>query len=114
MTQLTFSDAEYAGKRKQTRREVFLAEMDQVVPWDALLALIESHYPKAGRGRRPYPLVTTLRIHLMQNWFGYSDPAMEEALYEIAPLRQFSRLSLLDAIPDETTMLNFRYLLEPT
>lgn len=112
MTQLTFSDAEYAGKRKQTRREVFLSEMDQVVPWDALLALIEPHYPKAGRGRRPYPLATMLRIHLLQQWYGMSDPAMEEALYEIAPLRQFARLSLLDAIPDETTLLNFRHLLE--
>jgi IS5 family transposase len=112
MTQLTFSDAEYAGNRKQTRREVFLAEMDQVVPWTALLALIEPHYPKAGRGRRPYPLATMLRIHFLQQWYALSDPAMEEALYEIAPLRQFARLSLLDAIPDETTMLNFRHLLE--
>jgi IS5 family transposase len=112
MTQLTFSDAEYAGKRKQTRREVFLAEMDQVVPWAVLLALIEPHYPKAGRGRRPYPLATMLRIHFLQQWYALSDPAMEEALYEIAPLRQFARLSLLDAIPDETTMLNFRHLLE--
>lgn len=112
MTQLTFSDAEYAGKRKQTRREVFLAEMDQVVPWTALLALIEPHYPKAGRGRRPYPLETMLRLHFLQQWYALSDPAMEEALYEIAPLRQFARLSLLDAIPDETTLLNFRHLLE--
>lgn len=112
MTQLTFSDAEYAGKRKQTRREVFLAEMDQVMPWDALLALIEPHYPKAGRGRRPYPMATMLRIHFLQQWYALSDPGMEEALYEIAPLRQFARLSLLDAIPDETTMLNFRHLLE--
>jgi transposase, IS5 family len=112
MTQLTSSDAEYAGKRKQTRREVFLAEMDQVVPWSALLRLIKPHYPKAGRGRLPYPLATMLRAHLMQHWFGYSDRAMEEALYEVAPLRQFARLSLLDAIPDETTMLHFRHLLE--
>jgi IS5 family transposase len=86
--------------------------MDQVVPWTALLALIEPHYPKAGRGRRPYPLATMLRIHFLQQWYALSDPAMEEALYEIAPLRQFARLSLLDAIPDETTMLNFRHLLE--
>ena len=112
MTQLTFSDAEYAGKRKQTRREVFLAEMDEVVPWDALLALIEPHYPKAGRGRRPYPLATMLRLHFLQQWYALSDPAMEEALYEISPLRHFARLSLLDAIPDETTLLNFRHLLE--
>ena len=112
MTQLTFSDAEYAGKRKRTRREVFLDEMDKVMPWDALLALIEPHYPKPGRGRRPYPLATMLRIHFLQQWYALSDPAMEEALYEIAPLRQFARLSLLDAIPDETTLLNFRHLLE--
>ncbi len=112
MTQLTFSDAEYAGKRKRTRREVFLDEMDKVMPWDALLVLIEPHYPKAGRGRRPYPLATMLRIHFLQQWYALSDPGMEEALYEIAPLRQFARLSLLDAIPDETTMLNFRHLLE--
>ena len=112
MTQLTFSDAEYAGKRKRTRREVFLDEMDKVMPWDALLVLIEPHYPKAGRGRRPYPLATMLRIHFLQQWYALSDPAMEEALYEIAPLRQFARLSLLDAIPDETTLLNFRHLLE--
>lgn len=112
MSQLSFGDAEYAGKRKKTRREVFLAEMEQVVPWSRLLAVIEPHYPKAGRGRRPYPLETMLRVHLLQNWYGYSDPAMEEALYEIAPLRQFARLNLVDAIPDETTILNFRRLLE--
>ena len=112
MNQLTFGDAEYLGKRKRTRREVFLAEMEQVIPWEALLALIEPVYPKAGRGRRPYPLTTMLRIHLMQNWFGLSDPGMEEALYEIVPLRQFARLPLAGALPDETTILNFRRLLE--
>jgi len=113
MTQMSFSDAEYAGKRKQTRRETFLAEMEQVVPWEALLALIEPVYPKAGNGRRPYALKTMLRIHLMQNWYSYSDPAMEEALYEIAPLRRFAGLSLArGSVPDETTILNFRRLLE--
>ncbi len=112
MSQMSFGDAEYAGKRKRTRREEFLAEMETVVPWSALEALIEPHYPKAGNGRRPYPLATMLRIHLMQNWFGFSDPGMEEALYEITPLRQFARLSMTGAIPDETTLLNFRHLLE--
>jgi IS5 family transposase len=112
MSQISFSDAEYAGKRKKTRREVFLAEMELVVPWKALLALIEPHYPVAGRGRRPYPLESMLRVHLMQNWFALSDPAMEEALYEIASLRGFARLSLNEPIPDETTILNFRHLLE--
>ena len=113
MAQMSFSDAEYAGKRKQTRREKFLAEMEEVVPWKALLSVIEPVYPKAGNGRRPYALKTMLRIHLMQNWFGYSDPAMEEALYEVAPLRRFAGLSLTrGSVPDETTILNFRRLLE--
>lgn len=75
MSQISFSDAEYAGKRKKTRREVFLEEMELVVPWKALLGLIEPHYPLAGRGRRPYPLESMLRVHLMQNWFALSDPA---------------------------------------
>jgi len=112
MSQISFADAEHAGKRKKTRREVFLEEMELVVPWKALLKLIEPHYPVAGRGRRPYPLESILRVHLMQNWFALSDPAMEEALYEIASLRTFARLSLTEAIPDETTILNFRHLLE--
>jgi IS5 family transposase len=86
--------------------------MEQVVPWKVLLKIIEPHYPVAGRGRRPYALDSMLRVHLMQNWFALSDPAMEEALYEIASLRSFARLSLNDAIPDETTILNFRHLLE--
>ena len=112
MSQISFSDAEYAGKRKKTRREVFLQEMELVVPWKVLLKIIEPHYPTAGRGRRPYPLESILRVHLMQNWFALSDPAMEEALYEIASLRSFARLSLNEPIPDETTILNFRHLLE--
>ena len=112
MSQLTFGDAEYAGKRKTTRREVFLEEMDQVVPWKSLLGLIEPFYPLAGRGRQPYALETMLRVHLMQNWFGLSDPGMEEALYEVASMRQFARLTLLGPIPDESTILHFRHLLE--
>ena len=112
MKQISFADAEYAGKRKKTRREVFLDEMEQVVPWNALLKVIEPFYPVAGNGRRPYPLQTMLRVHLMQNWFALSDPAMEEALYEIASLRNFAGLDLRKAIPDETTILNFRHLLE--
>ncbi|MNF55755.1 Transposase DDE domain protein [compost metagenome] len=111
MKQMTFADAEYAGKRKQTRKELFLIEMDQVVPWKGLVALIEPHYPKGEGGRPAYPLMVMLRVHLMQNWFGYSDPAMEEALYETTILRQFAGLSL-ERIPDETTILNFRRLLE--
>lgn len=111
MKQLSFADAEYAGKCKQTRRERFLIEMDQVVPWQALTALIEPYYPRGEGGRPAYPLAAMLRVHLMQNWFGYSDPAMEEALYEVTILRHFAGLHL-DRIPDETTVLNFRRLLE--
>jgi len=112
MSQMSFGDAEYSGKKKRTRREEFLTEMERVVPWDSLLGLIEPFYPVAGRGRHPYPIATMLRVHLMQNWFGLSDPAMEEALYEITSMRQFARLRLTQAIPDETTILNFRRLLE--
>ncbi|RRW39454.1 IS5 family transposase, partial [Stutzerimonas stutzeri] len=111
MKQMTFADAEYAGKRKQTRKELFLIEMDRVVPWKGLIALIDPHYPKGEGGRPSYPLMAMLRVHLMQNWFGYSDPAMEEALYETTILRQFAGLNL-ERIPDETTILNFRRLLE--
>jgi transposase, IS5 family len=112
MDQISFADAEYAGKRKKTRREVFLEEMELVVPWKALHKLLEPSYPVAGRGRRPYPLESILRVQLMQNWFALSDPAMEEALYEITSLRSFAHLSLGEPIPDETTILNFRHLLE--
>ena len=111
--QLSFGDGEYAGKRKKTRREIFLAEMEQVVPWSALLKLIAPHYPTLGqRGRQPYALATMLRIHFLQQWYALSDPGMEEALYEMPVMRRFARLSGLDNIPDETTILNFRRLLE--
>jgi len=112
MSQMSFSDAEFSGKRKKTRKEEFLAEMEQVVPWESLLRLIEPLYPVAGRGRRPYPLETMLRVHLLQNWYGLSDPAMEEALYEVTPMRAFAGLSLSGPIPDETTILKFRRLIE--
>ncbi|WVM88048.1 transposase [Halopseudomonas pachastrellae] len=83
------------------------------MPWKGLIALIEPHYPKGEGGRPAYPLMAMLRVHLLQNWFGYSDPAMEEALYETTILRQFAGLNL-ERIPDETTILNFRRLLENT
>ena len=111
--QLTFGDAEGLGTRKQTRREIFLAEMEQVVPWQQLLGLVAPHYPVSGRpGRQPYALATMLRIHLLQQWYALSDPAMEEALHEIPTLRRFAQLGGLDNVPDETTILNFRRLLE--
>src|SRR6201987_3738916 len=87
--------------------------MERAVPWRQLETLIEPHYPKNGNGRPPYALSAMLRIHCLQQWYGLSDPAMEEALYEIASMRQFAGLSLArGSVPDETTILNFRHLLE--
>lgn len=112
MSQVSFSDFEYPGKRKQTRRERFLAEREQVVPWSGLAALIEPHYPTADGGRKLHPLDTILRVHLLQNWFSLSDPAMEEALYKITSMRQFAGLTLSAPIPEVTTIVNFRHPLE--
>ena len=113
--QLGFGDYEQTTAKKRTKREKFLAEMDQVVPWPALITLIEPHYPKTGSkgGRPPYPLATMLRIHLMQQWYSLSDPAMEDALIEVPTMRRFAGIDMLsDRIPDETTILAFRHLLE--
>jgi IS5 family transposase len=114
MKQATFEGLAFAAKKKQTRREKFLAQMEAVVPWAALEAVIEPHYPKAGRrGGQPKPLGAMLRIYFMQQWYALSDPGMEDALYEIESMRRFAGLELLDdALPDETTLLNFRRLLE--
>ena len=105
--QLTFADSEYCSKRRQTRKEIFLGRMESLIPWQRLESVIEPHYPKAGNGRRPYPLVTMLRIHCMQQWYSMSDPAMEDALYEIASMRLFAGLSLDRPILDHSTILNF-------
>ncbi len=86
--------------------------MDKLLPWPQLLEVIEPFYPKAGNGRRPYALETMFRIHCMQQWYSLGDEAMEDALYEIASMRQFAQLSLDKAIPDRTTIMNFRHLLE--
>lgn len=110
--QLSFADSEYQSKRRQTRKEKFLSRMEMLMPWPRLEAVIEPHYPKAGNGRRPYPLATMLRIHCMQQWYNMSDPAMEDALYEITSMRRFAGLSLDRPIPDHTTIMNFRHLLE--
>ena len=113
MKQRTFADLEYDAKKKRTRREKFLDEMNQVVPWARWLALIEPHYPKAGLGRRPMPLERMLRIYLLQQWFNLSDPAMEEMLIDSESMRRFAGINLMDdPVPDETTILNFRHLLE--
>jgi len=113
--QLGFGDYEQSTAKKRTKRERFLAEMEAVVPWQALVDLIEPHYPKSSsKGGRPaYPLATMLRIHLMQQWYSLSDPAMEDALIEVPIMRRFAGIDMIsDRIPDETTILAFRHLLE--
>ena len=111
--QRTFAGLEWDSKKKVTRRERFLAEMDAVIPWKELLALIAPHYPKSVRGRPAMPLATMLRIYFLQQWFNLSDPAAEEALYDSEAMRRFARVELGDeAVPDETTILHFRHLLE--
>src|SRR5271169_1938679 len=98
---------------KKTKRALFLEEMEQVVPWRELCALIEPHYPKAGSGRPPIGVERMLRIYFLQQWFNLSDPGVEEALYDSAALRQFVGIDLgREPAPDETTVCKFRHLLE--
>jgi IS5 family transposase len=98
---------------KKTRRAMFLEEMEQVVPWEKLRALIEPHYPTPGNGRRSKELEQMLRIYFLQQWFNLSDPGAEEALYDSAVLRHFAGIDLgSEPVPDETTICKFRHLLE--
>jgi IS5 family transposase len=111
--QRTFAGMAWEKKGKVTRREQFLAEMNVVVPWKRLMALIEPHYPKAGRGRQPLGLEKMLRIYFVQQWFDLSDPAAEDAIYDSESIRRFVGVDLgEDRIPDESTILRFRHLLE--
>ena len=115
MTQLTFATTTgFETYRKTTRREVFLAEMNQVVPWADLCAVIEPAYPRpAGAGRRPVGVERMLRIYFLQQWFNLSDPAVEEALYDSTAMRAFVGIDLgREPVPDETTVCRFRHLLE--
>jgi IS5 family transposase len=113
MKQTTFESLAWKHKGKVTRREQFLAEMDAVIPWASLVELIRPHYPKAGNGTQPMPLERMLRIHFMQHWFNLSDPAMEDSLYDSESMRRFAGIELAeDAVPDESTILRFRHLLE--
>ena len=112
MDQPTFADLEYQGKKRQTRWELFLERMDSLIPWRRLEERIRPVYPKPGKGRRPYPLAVMLRVHCVQLFYNLSDPGMEDLLYEAGSVRRFVGLSLSEALPDETTILNFRHLLE--
>ena len=98
---------------KRTRKREFLDEMNRVVPWAALVELVAAHAPEGKKGRPPFPVETMLRIHFMQQWFGLSDPAMEEALHDVPLYCQFARLDPgMSRLPDESTILRFRHLLE--
>lgn len=112
MTQLTFAEAEYAIKKRKTRREIFLEKMDTLIPWNKFEQQLSRYYAKGTMGRKPYPLNVMLRIHIMQLIYNLSDPAMEDALYEIESMRRFAGLRLSDNLPDETTILNFRHFIE--
>jgi IS5 family transposase len=113
MQQTTFASVAWQNKGKITRRERFLAEMDAVIPWSRLLALIEPHYAKAGNGTQPKPMEQMLRIYFMQNWFNLSDPQAEDSLYDIESMRRFAGIERHGHdIPDESTILRFRHLLE--
>ena len=112
MEQPTFADLEYTHKKHKTRREKFLERLEGLVPWERLAARIAPHYPKAGNGRRPYALSVMLRVHLVQLCYNLSDPGMEDLLYEAESVRRFVGLRLSEALPDESTILHFRHLLE--
>jgi IS5 family transposase len=114
MKQTSFASLEYAGKKRKTRREKFLGEMQQVVPWPALIALIEPHYPSRGRvGRPPVGVPRMLRMYFLQQWYSLSDEGLEDAIYDSQAMREFVGIDLSrEQVPDATTLLKFRRLLE--
>jgi len=114
MSQRSFASAEYAMKKKRTRREKFLAEMERIVPWARLVAVIEPLYPKSGRvGRQPIGVPKMLRMYCLQQWYGLADEALEDALYDSQALRDFVGIDLSrESVPDATTLLKFRRLLQ--
>ena len=113
MTQSTLATGGFDAHSKTTRKAAFLARMDKLMPWTALFALIEPHYPKAGNGRPPRSLETMMRMYFVASWFNLADEACEDALYDISAFRDFCHVDLgREGVPDATTLLNFRHLLE--
>ena len=113
MKQGTFTDIEYSGRKKKTRREEFLEIMDEIIPWDEWVGVIEPYYPKGKRGRPPMGIEKMLRMYLLQIWFNLSDPATEDAIYDSYAMRKFTGIDFLkESVPDETTLCKFRHLLE--
>ena len=113
MKQQTFTDMEYSCRKKKTKREEFLEIMDEIIPWDEWVGVIEPYYPKGKRGRPPMGIEKMLRMYLLQIWFNLSDPATEDAIYDSYAMRKFSGIDFLkEDVPDETTLCKFRHLLE--
>ena len=111
--QTSFSQAEFADKKKLTRRERFLARMEEIIPWASLLAVLEPFYPKGERGRPPIGLERRLRIYFLQQWYGLADEALEDAIYDRQAMRGFARIDLAaEGVRDATTLLKFRRRLE--
>jgi IS5 family transposase len=111
--QISFAESEFSRKKKTTRRERFLGEMEKVVPWVRLVALIKPHYPSGERGRPPIGVERMLRIYFLQQWYTLADEALEDAIYDSQALRSFAGIDLsVESVPDATTLLHFRHLLE--
>jgi IS5 family transposase len=112
-SQPSFATAEFLTKKKVTRREKFLGEMEQVVPWARLVGVIEPHYPTGRRGRPPVGLERMLRLYFLQQWYALADEALEDAIYDSQAMRLFAGIDLsVESVPDATTLLKFRHLLE--
>ena len=113
MKQGTFTDIEYSGRKKKTRREEFLEIMDEIIPWDEWVSVIEPYYPKGKRGRPPMGIEKMLRMYLLQILFNLSDPATEDTVYDSYAMRKFTGIDFMkESVPDETTLCKFRHLLE--
>lgn len=113
MKQESFSDIEYSHRRKKTKREEFLEIMDDIIPWDEWVAIVEPYYPKGKRGRPPINLETVLRMYLLQIWFSLSDEGVEDAIYDSYAMRKFMEINFMqEQVPDATTLLHFRHLVE--
>lgn len=115
MKQETFTDIEYSYRKKKTKREEFLEIMEEIIPWDEWVGVIEPYYPKGKRGRPPMGIEKMLRMYLLQIWFNLSDPATEDAIYDSYAMRKFTGIDFMtETVPDETTLCKFRHLLEET
>ena len=113
MKQETFTDIEYSYRKKKTKREEFLEIMDEIIPWEEWVGVIEPYYPKGKRGRPPMGIEKMLRMYLLQIWFNLSDPATEDAIYDSYAMRKFTGIEFMtESVPDETTLCKFRHLLE--